>query len=150
MSMRFERYLEEFTQVKKDVSEYYPTYKDQTEVIKFIKLLQIFKTSTLNINEFEISFNSISPNEQILSTSDFLICKVKYKHLPFANIVSSNVDTQEVTIQYDNYIISMISMINPSLEILSEKIELRNSFELFESSIDHLEEVRNSIANFWV
>lgn len=78
------------------------------------------------------------------------ICKVKYKHLPFANIVSSNVDTQEVTIQYDNYIISMISMINPSLEILSEKIELRNSFELFESSIDHLEEVRNSIANFWV
>lgn len=122
-------------------------FKSQTDVIKLMKLIELCKCSQITEHKFDISFYSYAPTDSI---DHFKICRIFFKGIEFAIISSTNPDDYSVNVEWNTNLKYIVNTINPSLDMINEKIELKNSFNIFESSIDHLEEVRNSITNFWI
>jgi len=61
-----------------------------------------------------------------------------------------NLVDRSVLLKLDSNFRTLLSSINPSLEMMDDKIDIISQFELFESSIDYIEDIRNKITNFWI
>ena len=99
-----------------------------------------------------IEYKRYSPSDYIEYSSEpyYYVCDVYFKSMRICTIGLVNLVDRSVLLKLDSNFRTLLSSINPSLEMMDDKIDIISQFELFESSIDYIEDIRNKITNFWI